>query len=1682
MKVLGQLTKRMGYLSVLLAIVWGLVFGLSSDFLRSTLTAISPGLASDNQSSKNYYFPFYFGQNYKTTISLAPLSNQQINAQLGFYDQEGIILKQPSSLAIPATGIIQNLGVESAASPSAKILRVVANKDLFANSILVSPDGKKTEIVPALGASSRQLDFPLLLAGVQGQKTITVVNLGSSAANPEAIALDAMGTDLGHRLLPILPSLASQTLSVDQLFNAPDSQQLATVRVIANGNLGGVQYFSALEGDLLALPALGATTSRTWYFPLVPNAQNIALWMDVRLFNQGETQSALTIEAFDAANIPLGTVATPSLLPGAIYSISNSKGGAIPSQATMLKVSANTQISGYSVIGVVDGKGLTAVAGIPAEDQTTAGIDLAGSPDGQTLRASPLIRIEGGKLIATATLLTGTEWHQQASVMPTAAASVASSAATIATSTTAAQSTATLKPLLASQSLTGTTDGPTFFGASPSVKGSIAQLSFMADLANQKVFRWTSSDSILGNIDTVGFVSAASWQLVAGNPKRLVFTATAAGATFQGNVLFDSYNRAVVDIVKGSKRVRYLLGVIQLDIIEEQTENVVDALQIADGLILNAVKNNAVNPEPQPSPPPPPGTDPSVIFGSDLSEIAPRIQSVQIVGQERIRFDQHAVGLHMTILGGGFLKDATVGFTDAPAITVRSVTWKSVSELEAEIDVNADHAFRTQLTVTNPNELSATWGKPMYVGRDIDLGPEGSAVQPGFSPMGVVAKSGGNNVGYEDPNGIIVVDTGGSDPLLRDGHQSTREHTTFLVDAAPGGYEIKLYLGDTQRAIGPVTVMANGIKLAENVTVPAGQVQVIQGTAGSSAAGVLLIDLVNPARFTTIRALEIAPIDGSGNLRADKQSGDATLGLLVGQPSTITFYARAGEFDLSGGSARITIPNGLDFPQISDPSGAGYVRLDAGPEVAANLRIEGRAIVFDTLSFSPNSAIKVIYGDQSQGGAGVVATASDILQFQLETAGRGGSFQQALVPYEIEAVQEGEEFFFAIDPENFQTVAHIAATASSENDIPSIPQKSKFRIRALLPADIPLAIDGLRTDMVDAGGNVLERKDFEASGSNGKWISKQAGIVYRGEKDKNTAEYFESKGYKIEKADAQHTRIELSALHSGETVGKQPKPPAQIVEFSPYSNFTEKLDYFLSNKVKVTQVTTGKLVDRWMLKSPRWSLPNDAKIYLRAEVATVLVKDKTVNFLVKCSQKGTEDTKSITKLAQLTEANGDKSTYQLELSLNDSVEENRPLSGEIAVKANLMVDGKADPLVEGETMYDSREIGFISGSQDKNKNAQGIFNTVKSALKNLYTIVFDEDDQAYKNGKNNHLTDNSDLKFDTADFSWELMHGTRKNNVFSLESGILNPEYEKKENKDGTTTEIGVPPFSLRDVTTLGKKDNEWVVFNSCDLFSEFNSTEKNGVKGIEGFFDRYPFLFSNGLHLALGARTLMHSNLMLVGRRYQNFINQIKIGTPRLADEWASLQAFGPHGYNARGDWYEAFQGIAIGPNLKYGKEKTNIEDTLPIGGPQKLSPDFVALEDNDLGAIYSPKKKEDEFPVSISDEDGLKAQIINQEVNLKIKMTVAYIPQDSIDGNYLKTNIAVKLYSNGILQDKNATVTPGSSNLTVDATIKIDIVKYNDLRKTDQQFTIWPNYNTKVDPFWARSKPVSLPAPPTE
>ena len=112
---------------------------------------------------------------------------------------------------------------------------------------------------------------------------------------------------------------------------------------------------------------------------------------------------------------------------------------------------------------------------------------------------------------------------------------------------------------------------PVFFGNSPPIDGSSATLVLNEDPASLQTFQWSSSDSVLGDIET-GEVSASVWNYypaMGSIPARIVFSGQGDGARFRANVLLEEYSRAVVDVIKGRKRVRYLLTDVRIEVFRD---------------------------------------------------------------------------------------------------------------------------------------------------------------------------------------------------------------------------------------------------------------------------------------------------------------------------------------------------------------------------------------------------------------------------------------------------------------------------------------------------------------------------------------------------------------------------------------------------------------------------------------------------------------------------------------------------------------------------------------------------------------------------------------------------------------------------------------------------------------------------------------------------------------------------------------------------------------------------------------------------------------------------------------------------------------------------------------------------------------------------------------------------------
>jgi len=366
-----------------------------------------------------YFLPYPArGQGWQTIVMLTNLGSRELRVNFAAYDEDGEFLGASTiRLAAQARRTLETGEV----LPEGGTLKVEAKEHLWAGAIFRTRHGTKAEVLPALGNPSRQLDFPALLPGDLSGKTITLLNSDSASAHLEVVALDQGGAELSRTLLPSLPPMASHTFAVRDLFSGDILQQLSTVRVISDRGIVGLQLVDPPDGDLVGLPAL-TITSQEWSFPIATQGEAGELWTSVGLFNLGEVSTSVTVEAFDDANNSLGIIDGATLLPGATHFVLTANmGGIIPPQAASLKVIADQSISGYEVIGVKEGMGVTATLGIPEEDQIRVGFDLTGSKDGRVLTVSPLVRIGDGSIRSTGGTIGAGEWKEVVSVKPSGA-------------------------------------------------------------------------------------------------------------------------------------------------------------------------------------------------------------------------------------------------------------------------------------------------------------------------------------------------------------------------------------------------------------------------------------------------------------------------------------------------------------------------------------------------------------------------------------------------------------------------------------------------------------------------------------------------------------------------------------------------------------------------------------------------------------------------------------------------------------------------------------------------------------------------------------------------------------------------------------------------------------------------------------------------------------------------------------------------------------------------------------------------------------------------------------------------------------------------------------------------------------------------------------------------------------
>jgi hypothetical protein len=242
--------------------------------------------SGQQQANISYVVGVEGGKDWNTTVRLTNLEEQQIEIALAAYDGHGRSLKHAHERTDLGSKRIESMEAHRIFSALSGSLKVESSSRYTAALVLESLDGNKVEIIPAIRQTSNDLVFPALFAGDDSFKKITELNAGSTAANLDIIALAKDGSELQRTFFPLLPSMGTQTSSLERLFSGQTLEELAVVRITSDKTLVGLQTIDPPEGDLVGLPAL-TTPRREWSLPVQTSTEMRELWTTIGVFNPG---------------------------------------------------------------------------------------------------------------------------------------------------------------------------------------------------------------------------------------------------------------------------------------------------------------------------------------------------------------------------------------------------------------------------------------------------------------------------------------------------------------------------------------------------------------------------------------------------------------------------------------------------------------------------------------------------------------------------------------------------------------------------------------------------------------------------------------------------------------------------------------------------------------------------------------------------------------------------------------------------------------------------------------------------------------------------------------------------------------------------------------------------------------------------------------------------------------------------------------------------------------------------------------------------------------------------------------------------------------------------------------------------------------------------------------------------
>jgi hypothetical protein len=393
----------------------------------------------------------------------------------------------------------------------------------------------------------------------------------------------------------------------------------------------------------------------------------------------------------------------------------------------------------------------------------------------------------------------------------------------------------------------------------------------------------------------------------------------------------------------------------------------------------------------------------------------------------------------------------------------------------------------------------------------------------GFVRVLPAVKTAGLPVGYQDAAGIESYSGGPAGQLSADGHRSARPATRLIADVPTNGrYWARLSLFDPRENIGPVSVWMNGLCVARNVRERRGKVREILSEAVTVTAGRVEIDLVNGGNSVWgVCGLEMG----------EEWPTNMPSNWVAGQPTTLAIGVKAGEFDLSGGAIRITVPDGLPAPTVDNPGAAGYVRaLCPDGVTVSGIRVSGREITLTMGAFAAGRLVEVLFGDRSGGGPGAVAGAVGDYSFAVRVSGAGGSLLPAMAPGQDPATATGAASGYCREAGGPNT-EEWPGYQLHDNDPREIPfacpepyfplttvgDDCRFRMMVIGEECALASLLNVKVYCEKRDGTPWEAKAFDlmTTGQPGQRVTSKKIIVHDGAVKEATKRYFEEQGYEL---------------------------------------------------------------------------------------------------------------------------------------------------------------------------------------------------------------------------------------------------------------------------------------------------------------------------------------------------------------------------------------------------------------------------------------------------------------------------------------------------------------------------------------------------------------------------------------